>query len=671
MSIAIGLLAGLIAGVAAAGLSALRIKNWGVAVSLNFAADFLLIFLEDGAIHTRPSMTFAGLMPLIFFNIATIMIVAWVADGCALSVGLLSPVATVAMVIAGIVYLHGYSSGHGQHVACPPPSTSKTCIKEAVGLVPVDEAPGGTLPASTTSNLVVVTGDEAETKASIAMSSGLAATRNFSTYLNLGPATLQMVDSTMYYVFQLEFDGAINKHRLGGIEPGYIMVSAQDPNQPAIERYASKQHPDYSMKVSLGGGQGSEPDRWARSHGYEQYLLDDPTLEIADNGDPYFTVTLLSPQVGWTFQAPAGVLLINAHTGAITQYSLPGRGLKNPAPAWADRIYSQDMASEIASWYGNYRYAPFGGRGNSNRFQVSADPVMVYTGDGNPSWRMLLTSYGNERSVYKIIEMDAASGAMDVYTPSEPMGVESSVASAMCGANGVGAGNIKSNHLVPEDLTLHVIDGQLTWMASYESAPATGTADDGTADEAGDVPDPCGDNSPGPSPNPTFNGIGFVSAYNVSANNVAYGTTRASALANYEQQLISQPNAQGNTPGAGSQYTTVTGTICAKAADISGGTETYYLNLCGKNGKTDWSATYAGSTSALSGPAVAQAQTGDRVIIQVQKTTAGQAPSLDMASFSDTSHGYYTAPEAPPASAPASTKSAVSRQNGRITAGVS
>ena len=34
----------------------------------------------------------------------------------------------------------------------------------------------------------------------------------------------------MWYVFPLEFDGAGNKHRLHGIEPGYIMVSAEDPN---------------------------------------------------------------------------------------------------------------------------------------------------------------------------------------------------------------------------------------------------------------------------------------------------------------------------------------------------------------------------------------------------------------------------------------------------------
>jgi hypothetical protein len=132
----------------------------------------------------------------------------------------------------------------------------------------------------------------------------------------------------------------------------------------------------YSMVISLGGGQGSEPDRWAYSHGYSGYLLDDPTLEINDQGLPFYTVTLLRPRVGWTFGAPVGVLVINAHTGQINRYALGG------VPYWVDRVYSQQMAMMIANWYGEYSQAGFQGIGSSdaNRFRVSGDPVMVYTG---------------------------------------------------------------------------------------------------------------------------------------------------------------------------------------------------------------------------------------------------------------------------------------------------
>ena len=296
----------------------------------------------------------------------------------------------LAAVTFGTVWLVGHNSGHNAYLASH--------------LVSVTVAPGDQLPASSTDHMVIVSPDIATTKASQAMATGIAGQRNYSTYLQLGPATLQYVDGRMWYVFPLEFDGAGNKARLHAIEPGYIMVSAEDPNAVPVEHYDGA----YSMIVSLGGGQGSEPDRWAYSHGYSGYLLDDPTLEINDQGLPYYTVTLLSPRLGWTFFAPVGVLVINAHSGQITRYAL------GDVPSWVDRVYSQQMAMTIANWYGEYSQAGFQGSAAATptASRCPAQPVMVYTGAGHPVWRMLLTSYNSDNSVSKIVEMNAASGAM-------------------------------------------------------------------------------------------------------------------------------------------------------------------------------------------------------------------------------------------------------------------
>jgi hypothetical protein len=677
MSIGIGLLAGAAGGVILALLLALRLKDGrkyaGAAALGGFLSGFLCLLIEDWAVHTRPVTTFAGLLPLVLVNVVTLAVLAFIIDT---AVGLaggdghflksLSPATTVtwvAVLALGITWLSGYGGGHGGKLPCPTqPQAGHVlmCAKEAVGIVPVTEFSSDTLPASSTSNLVVVTGDEAATRASTAMSSGLAASRNFSTYLQLGPATLQMIDGVMEWVFPLEFDGSLSKRHLGGVEPGYIMVNAQDPQPPAVERYDGQ----YSMMVSLGGGQGSEPDRWAYDHGYSGYELDDPTLEIADSGlagiapgAPFWTVTLLAPQTGSTFQAPVGVLLINAHTGQITRYALPGRTAAQdhgfpPAPSWVDRIYSEKLANQIASWYGNYRWAGWSGQSNNNRFQVSGSPVLVYTGDGNPSWRILLTSFGTETSVYKIIEMDAASGAMQVYTPAEPMGIEATADSAFCNAQGIGATNVRANHLIPEDLTLHVIDGVLVWMTSYESSAASGSAS-GTSDEEGDTDDPCGTGE-SPVANPTFTGIGFVTAYNVSADNAVYGSDREQALANLGQQLAAQPGSNGASPSAGATTVTVTGTICAKNPDDESGTTVYYITLCGPGGKPDDSVAYYGSS--LLGPAIVVAGPGDHVIVVVSKLSDGDS-SQQMTSFSDAQHPITSAGTGTPALAPGASSS--------------
>lgn len=647
-AIVAGLLAGVILGGISAAFSFLgKGDDRAAAAGINFLGNlFITGFIVTWPVvgFILPTATFTGVLPLIFADLVIAFIIACIGDvaGEGLSV---APIVMILTVIAsGFTWIAVHNGPHDAHkaafgivhVTCEFPVTSLTgsgCLNRFTG----QETP---LPASVTSDLVVVTPDEAATRASQAMSSGLSATRNFATYTNLGPATLQRVDGKMQYVFQLEFDGTGNKQRLHAIVPGYIMISAEDPNAAPVERYDGP----YTMIVSLAGGQGSEPMRYVRDHlaGAAGYTLEDPTLEIQDGtGDPYFTVTMDKPQLGTTFPAPVAVAVINAHTGQIARYDLPGANGSSRDPnllsahaPWVDRVYSQDDATRIAGWYGKYAQAGWGGAGstNANRFQVSGDPVLTYTGDENPSWRMLLTSFNTETSVNRIVEFDSATGAMRVYRPAAPMGIETTVASAFCNAQGLGAGQVKSNHLAPEHMSLHVIDGTLVWMASYESSQQGASSAD---QQEGDNPDPCGGGYV-PVDHPTFTGIGFVPAYQATASNAVFGSTRAVALANLFSQLAGMQNANGNAPGAGASEVTVTGRICAKDGDISGGTETYYITLCGAGGKPDFTRLYTG-TSSSAGPALVLARTGDDVVLKVLKVTSGTAQQ-QIQGFSDSQH---------------------------------
>jgi hypothetical protein len=553
------------------------VLSWtGVAWLL--AINLVLLFGIDtlAFYHGRPMTTFAGLVPLILVNLVIVAITATLSTFRRLNAG--SVAATLAIVTFGTVWVIGQNSGHNPYLASH--------------LVSVTVAPSAQPPASSTDNMVIVSSDIATTKASQAMASVVAGQRNYNTYLQLGPATLQYVDGRMWYVFPLEFDGAGNKARLHAIVPGYIMVSAEDPNAIPVEHYDGP----YSMIVSLGGGQGSEPDRWAYGHGYSGYLLDAPTLEINDQGLPFYTVTLLSPRLGWTFDAPAGVLVIDAHTGRITRYAL------GHIPSWVDRVYSQMMAMAIANWYGQYSQAGFQGLGssNANRFQVSGEPVMVYTGTGHPFWRMLLTSHNNDNSVSRIIEMSAAAGAIRIYTPQRPMGIEDPVTQAFDNASGTGAALVKASHYQAVDLTLHVIYGHLTWMATYEPEGS----------------------------HPSFVGVGFVDAYQATANDVVFGNSKSAALQNYLTQLASQGTANGTAPEQGGQYQTITGTIAAIGWDITGGQKYWYLTLAGEPGHV-----YVGTVASV-GPALVLAKPGDPVTISILNIGA-QASTQTIQSFTD------------------------------------
>lgn len=558
-----------------------RPKPWtGTAWLLGFNVALLFVIDSLAFYAGRPMMTFPGLVPLILVNLCVLLVT--VTLGARYRRRLTRNGGTVAtfgvLLVFLVVWIAGHNSGHDAY--------------RASHLVSVTSAPSTQMPASSTDHMVVVSPDIATTKASQTMSTGIAGQRDYSTYLQLGTATLQYVDGRMWYVFPLKFDGSGNKARLRAVMPGYIMVSAEDPNAVPVEHYDGR----YSMIVGEGAGQGAEPARWAYDHGYDQYLLDDPTLELNDQGQPFYTVTLLSPRLGWTFDAPAGVLVINAHTGQITRYAL------NDVPDWVDLVYGQRMAEQIANWYGEYDQAGFASAGssNANRFQVSGIPVMAYTGASHPVWRMLLTSYNADNSVSKIIEMNAETGAMRIYSPQRAMGTETPVSAAFDNASGTGASMVKANHYQAVGLTLHVIYGHLTWMATYE--PEGGNA--------------------------SFTGVGFVDAYQATADNVVFGSSKSAALANYLNQLSSEGTSNGTAPEQGGQYQTVAGAISAVGWDITGGQKYWYVSLKGHPGTL-----YVGTVSSV-GPALVLAQRGDHVTIRV--LNVGQRESTaTMQSFTD------------------------------------
>jgi hypothetical protein len=169
---------------------------------------------------------------------------------------------------------------------------------------------------------------------------------------------------------------------------------------------------------------------------------------------------------------------------------------------------------------------------------------------------------------------------------------------AQAGFQGPGSSN--ANRYQAAGLTLHVIYGHLTWMVTYEPEGS----------------------------NPSFAGIGFVDAYQATANNVVSGSSKSAALQNYLTQLAGETTANGNAPEQGGQYQVVTGTVAAIGWDITGGQKYWYVTLAG-----DRTHVYAG-TAASVGPALVLAQPGDHVTIKILNVGL-QESTRTMQSFAD------------------------------------
>ncbi len=128
--------------------------------------------------------------------------------------------------------------------------------------------------------------------------------------------------------------------------------------------------------------------------------------------------------------------------------------------------------------------------------------------------------------------------------------------------------------------------------------------------------------------NPSFVGIGFVDAYEATANNVVFGNSKSAALQNYLAQLATEGTANGTAPEQGGQYQTVTGKIAAIGWDITGGQKYWYITLAGEPGHV-----YVGTVTSV-GPALVLAQPGDPVTIRILDTGA-QESTETMQSFTD------------------------------------
>lgn len=565
----------------------------------NASIDLVVLFLVNSFVfyHGRLMMTFVGLLPLIIVNILIAFVVA-----LAIDIGEENPsggsIGGLVLLIAFLlVFVVGHNHGGNSY--------------KAATIVKVLPEPKDQLPPSSTSQMLIVTPNIAQTEASGVLGQTTSSGTNYSTYTNLGSSFLEPVFGDMQYVFPLAMDGAGNKRRLHAIAPGYITVSGTnpDPATGAVPHYGGQ----FTMKIDEGMGQGAEPERWVYSHGYSDYLMDNAQFQADPSGRPFWVVPLLKPHLGWNFFAPARVALVNAHTGQITPYTLSN------LPSWVTRVYSENMAQTIAGWYGRYCQplrtgycnpnGQFGSVGttNANRYQVSGSPIQVWTGQTYPDYRMLLTSYNADTAVAKILIMNTRTGTIQVFTPQHPMHIESTVLNAFDKASGVGAGLTHANGDIPVDPTLHIIDGRLTWMATYES----------------------GGSSPG------FDALGFVDAYNAQPNNVAVGTSKSAALQNYEEQLASEPSENGNAPGSGGNTATTSGVIAPSPPgvtglpwDVAGGQKYYYITLVG-----DSSHVYKLTVSDV-GPALLEAAPGDHVTIRYQLVSGPESTRIASA-FTD------------------------------------
>ena len=113
-------------------------------------------------------------------------------------------------------------------------------------------------------------------------------------------------------------------------------------------------------------------------------IIDDPIMEIDEDGIPYWIAPVLKPTIGWFGGLDVKeVILCNALTGETVKHKI------GEIPAWIDRVYSSDLILKHIDYYGKYQSGFFnsfiGQKGvlratDLYNYLAIDDDVYLYTG---------------------------------------------------------------------------------------------------------------------------------------------------------------------------------------------------------------------------------------------------------------------------------------------------
>lgn len=349
--------------------------------------------------------------------------------------------------------------------------------------------------------------------------------------------TLQSVKGHLYWIAPLVYNNVWAN--IGRWEtPGYVQVDAEDPNTPPQLKtgYHLRYLPDAILNQDLL--------RHVYLSGYTNGDLADPTLEVNDDGTPYFTISLMQPTRGFTGEVVKQVLLVDPQSGVITPYA------PDKTPSWIDRIIPAASVNDYLTWWGKYASAPWFNPSGAGQQAPSTDmPELVYNQVDQPVWLVPMTSNnGADNSSTGVMLFDTKDMTGRFY-PLNGLGATKNVLSTFAD----NPQNIR-NYIVG-NVQLYQIYNEPTWVATFVQKNDFGGS---------------------------FQAVGIVDARKLNGANVIMASTKSQALAGYAQWLADN-NVQSGNPSPSGKPVTITGRVTRINAATERGTTVYSMLLEGQS----------------------------------------------------------------------------------------
>ncbi len=394
-----------------------------------------------------------------------------------------------------------------------------------------------TLPPTDPNHIVLVSQNVAAYKGQQVLG---ANGQNYGSTYNIDPAsyTLQSINHHLYYVGPLNYNN-IFANLSSSTTPGFVVVDAENP-QATPTLYSGG---DYTLAYLPGAIFNQDLLRHVYLSGYTYGKLVDPTLELDDNFHPYWTISLMQPIRGYAGDTLTEVLLVNAHTGAITDYQP-----KN-VPSWVDRVMPAATVTQYLDWWGLYHAAPWFDPSGAGQQTPATDPQLLYNSVDQPVWLIPMTSSSaNDNSSTGVFLFDTHKNQA-YYYPLNGLGIGSNVSNTIQSTRA----NIR-NYTV-DSIQLYQIYNTPTWVAIFVQTT-----------DSGDI----------------YQAVGLVDARNLNGSNVQFEPTLSQGLVDYQQWLSQQGTGGGTTPSSGTTRT-VTGKVLRISSVTQGANTIYYIQIQGQS----------------------------------------------------------------------------------------
>jgi len=204
-----------------------------------------------------------------------------------------------------------------------------------------------------------------------------------------GKFHIQKVKDDLYWVAPVVYKGFFKWLHDNEGTPGYIMVSATNERDARlVQKVDGKEiHIKYQNQAYFS----DNLHRHVYLNGYMTKGLTDFTLEINDEGYPYWVITLYNKKVGFAGSDATGVLLVDAQTGEMQEYSIEN------APKWVDRIQPDNFVVEQLDDWGQYKKGWLNSWTSQEGVLTTSKGIsLVYGKDGRSYWYTGIKSSGQE-----------------------------------------------------------------------------------------------------------------------------------------------------------------------------------------------------------------------------------------------------------------------------------